>query len=702
MNSVENNWKIILLANELPEYYKKLYNSDTKLYNTIINLINKKYNNFMLNKNNFINYFNYVIQIAEKIRHNAKNNTFHSFDIIFDINKKKISDIVFTTKMVKPNKPNKPIKQNLIIERDDFNISNFIIKKRDNSTGILKDITSSVKSINESEKDDFNISDLKIKKDDSINNILKDTTSSVKPINESEKTPEDSRLFSYNNTVYLLYNRVKQNKRLMYLYDMNKNEEIELCSLISSNFEKNWGLFIHNNMKHIVYSVDPLKVYNIDGNYQCNLENSIEYINIFEQIKKTFHDNNNIHVHFRNSSKLIPKDGFYYGLGHCVFDTKEVGGLKNLIDSSHPDYDFFKNYPKLYLGFIYVLSVNGNNFKIEKISDLFQITKQKELINFFSDLEIINDKFVICHGIGDVEAHITEIPFSDINFRSSDDNKISFLKYDITKFKNIELTNSIRNLFSEIGFKTNTDKKINVTNPGILLFNNKLYITTRILFGNIREWTGKNYILTGELDNTDIINDKLIYFDKDTKIISNFGSVVDYKNKFINVDDKISGHIKPNVQELIFLFKTSEPGTLPLNRYYYELISAITPKIPDATKSRILVPVILNSLSENGFLIPTSWLRIDQTLSDDVKQNIIEIINILKTDNEFNKYAFYLLTNTIDNKSYELIDTDMAYADNIYGLINSFNFKDYKLDKYYKKYLKYKQKYIDLKNNSHN
>jgi hypothetical protein len=92
MNSVENNFPIILLANELPEYYKKVYNSDTKLYNTIINLINKKYNNFMLNKNNFINYFNYVIQIAEKIRHNGKNNTFdsfNSFDIIFDINKKK-------------------------------------------------------------------------------------------------------------------------------------------------------------------------------------------------------------------------------------------------------------------------------------------------------------------------------------------------------------------------------------------------------------------------------------------------------------------------------------------------------------------------------------------------------------------------------------------------------------------------------------
>ena len=360
MNSVENNWKIILLANEVPVYYKKLYNSDTKLYNTIINLINKKYNNFMLNKNNFINYFNYVIQIAEKIRHNAKNNTYDSFDIIFDINKKKISDIVFTTKMVNPNK------YNLIIEKDDFNISDLKIKKRDVSMSIVKS----------------------------------DITSSVKSINEAEKTPEDSRLFNYNNTVYLLYNRVKQNKRLMYLYDMNKNEEIELCSLISSNFEKNWGLFIHNNMKHIVYSIDPLKVYNIDGNYQCNLEKSIEYIDIFEKIKKTFHDNN-IHVHFRNSSKLIPKDGFYYGLGHCVFDVKEEGALKNLIDISHPEYEYFKNYPKLYLGFIYVLSVNGNNFKIEKISDLFQITKQKELINFFSDLEIINDKFVICHGIAD-------------------------------------------------------------------------------------------------------------------------------------------------------------------------------------------------------------------------------------------------------------------------------------------------------------
>jgi hypothetical protein len=54
----------------LPEYYQTLYNADKKLYDILIGIVNKRYNNIMNNLTNYLKYFNKIIQIVEKIKNN--------------------------------------------------------------------------------------------------------------------------------------------------------------------------------------------------------------------------------------------------------------------------------------------------------------------------------------------------------------------------------------------------------------------------------------------------------------------------------------------------------------------------------------------------------------------------------------------------------------------------------------------------------
>ena len=86
---------------------------------------------------------------------------------------------------------------------------------------------------------------------------FKDSEKIVSNSDKLLKGPEDTRLFYYKDDIYILINDLTlENKRHMFvskidLKKLNYKLPTELCKNLSSNFEKNWGTFIHQNKLHI-------------------------------------------------------------------------------------------------------------------------------------------------------------------------------------------------------------------------------------------------------------------------------------------------------------------------------------------------------------------------------------------------------------------------------------------------------------------
>ena len=83
--------------------------------------------------------------------------------------------------------------------------------------------------------------------------------------------------------------------------------------------KKNWGPFIYEDKLHMVYDINPLKVFELEDDFKCELKFDIKN-EILNQFTNSFPD---LHFHIRNSTNLIHiKDDEYLGLGHGVLDYK--------------------------------------------------------------------------------------------------------------------------------------------------------------------------------------------------------------------------------------------------------------------------------------------------------------------------------------------------------------------------------------------
>ena len=86
--------------------------------------------------------------------------------------------------------------------------------------------------------------------------------------------PEDPRLFYHNGEIYILVNELNEKKqRHMFVSKIDINnltygDKIEICKSLSTDFEKNWGPFIHKDKLHMIYNINPLK---IDFNHYIKL-----------------------------------------------------------------------------------------------------------------------------------------------------------------------------------------------------------------------------------------------------------------------------------------------------------------------------------------------------------------------------------------------------------------------------------------------
>jgi len=272
--------------------------------------------------------------------------------------------------------------------------------------------------------------------------------------------PEDPRLFYYKNDIYILVNNLtKDKKRHMFVskidinnlnYDINKTD---LCKSLSTNFEKNWGSFIYKNKLHMLYDINPLKIFEVDDNFKCKMICNVNDI-ILKKFNESYPD---LNFHIRNSTNLINLDSNkYLGMGHGVLDYENnIDINKYLIPSfekskySSIDKEYFKKFYKLYTGFFFILDMNKK--EITEISPFFQLPNyesKQELIFFPTCIYLDNEKYVnISYNVGDNRSYFLRLHLDIIKISLYDKKNIDFqVNHNINTNYYLELTRNIRKL----------------------------------------------------------------------------------------------------------------------------------------------------------------------------------------------------------------------------------------------------------------
>ena len=286
-----------------------------------------------------------------------------------------------------------------------------------------------------------------------------------KRIIEHQKTvlegPEDPRLFYYKNDIFILVNEIDDikkdpRKRLMYLAMIDtdtldyKTPKMLVCETLSSKFEKNWGPFTYKNKLHMLYDINPLKIMEVDPQYNCKMIVN-KNDKIISKIENSFGE---LHFHMRNSTNLIPFGKNFLGLGHAVLDYKDSSELNKFLipeldnsDYSQKDKDYFKKFYKLYLGFFFCLDMNKK--EITKISPFFQLPSQEskqELIFFPTTMYEDNQKFLnISYSLGDNRSYVCKMHSDVVRTSLYDKNNIDMhMNFNINTNYYLELLRTLR------------------------------------------------------------------------------------------------------------------------------------------------------------------------------------------------------------------------------------------------------------------
>ena len=365
-------------------------------------------------------------------------------------------------------------------------------------------------------------------------NISNINTSSTEIISSSNggledptnKGPEDPRIFTFDRTKYLLYNKLndKKNRHMYYRkisqgkekeqYDKPENYDTEICLNISEIFEKNWGPFEYNNKLYFLYSLSPLKIINYDGDHStCNFIYDKKVI-VFDFLINLYPE---LHLHIRNSSplkKFITKDNktYYLGIGHSVLDFQndKESLLKYFMRKQKYPFDefdlkyFTKDFGKIYYTFFYVMEcISDTEYQIKSITPMFQFENNYDhTIEFACDLSIVdNDIVYIGYGVNDKSAVLQKMYLKEILTLMIDMNEINIKNYDIDAYflpklntflcnkislYNLDMTNTIKKYFSnKIIFNLGVEHD----------YGDEFLICARCYVGDIRRWDGTNSIV---------------------------------------------------------------------------------------------------------------------------------------------------------------------------------------------------------------
>jgi len=182
---------------------------------------------------------------------------------------------------------------------------------------------------------------------------------------------------------------------------------------------------------------------------------------------------------------------------------------------------------------------------------------------------------------------------------------------------------------------------------------------------------------------------------------------LEIKLKNLNsIDDKKIGHIKPAIQNIILNYGSKienfniSQGEYIAQMAYMLLNDNINDNINN-TQSKIFIPLIWKALYISGYSIDPEWIKINWDNDKILKFN--ELVKDLSNLEGWSEYAMEVLTNA-GNESF--LDNDNIFnSEKVINLSNKYtesykkkNFDNYKLSMYLK-YMKYKQKYLQLKNN---
>lgn len=289
--------------------------------------------------------------------------------------------------------------------------------------------------------------------------------------------PEDPRLFYHNGDIYIMVNQLNRSSkysnppRHMFVSKINldtleyknrwdksnddkeKHKKTPLCEKLSTSFEKNWGSFTYKNKLHMLYDINPLKIYTVDKDFKCKMICNIED-KILKRIDESYPD---LKFHLRNSTNLVKLDGNkYLGLGHAVLDYKgNIDINKYFIPSfdkskySKDDKAYFKKFFKLYTAFFYVLDMNKKD--IINLSPFFQLPNyesKQELIFFPCSIFIDKKDFVnISYSVGDNRSYFVKLHLNIIKISLYDKKNIDFqVNHNINPNYYLELIRSIRKL----------------------------------------------------------------------------------------------------------------------------------------------------------------------------------------------------------------------------------------------------------------
>ena len=288
--------------------------------------------------------------------------------------------------------------------------------------------------------------------------------------------PEDPRLFYKDGDIYIMVNQLNRDKkytkppRHMFVSKINldkleyknrwqESNEIQghqktiLCEKLSTHFEKNWGSFNYKNKLHMLYDINPLKIYSVDSDFKCKMVCNIED-KILKKIDQSYPD---LSFHLRNSTNIVKLSGSkFLGLGHAVLDYKGNTDInKFLIPSfknsmySKVDKEYFKHFFKLYTGFFYVLDMNKKD--IVSLSPFFQLPNfesKQELIFFPCSIFIDSKDFVnISYSVGDNRSYFVKLHLNVVKISLYDKKNIDFqVNHNINPNYYLELIRSVRKL----------------------------------------------------------------------------------------------------------------------------------------------------------------------------------------------------------------------------------------------------------------
>ena len=278
------------------------------------------------------------------------------------------------------------------------------------------------------------------------------------------KGPEDPRLFYHNDDLYILLNDLTpDNQRHMFVSKINLDKleysnKIKICEDLSTKFEKNWGSFIYNDKLHMLYDINPLKIFELEDDFKCKEKFSVNS----EILKKLTEIYPELHFHIRNSTNLVAlNDNEFLGLGHGVLDYKNdtdinkyLIPLLNNSDYSKSDKDYFNKFFKFYTGFFYKMDMEKQ--EITEISPLFQFPNKEskqELIFFPTSIFLDQEDYLnISYNIGDNRSYFLKLHLDVILLSLYEKQNIDFMvNYNINSNFFIEL---MRNIRKYMGFST--------------------------------------------------------------------------------------------------------------------------------------------------------------------------------------------------------------------------------------------------------